>query len=560
MVPPAQEIRAIRLLCTIRQAADAARFEFLIRDLEHGATTLSAERLLLAADARRIDEARARLAQHLSRSPWHRNNPNPLLQDLGDALTACALPQSVVQLLSEVPRGSELIIESNERLMPWELCRVAQQYLWQRCAVARREILAARRLNPAWPQPPGTTAKRALIIADPDGTLQAARSEGAALQRLAVERGWAVDLLSGPAATTLAVLESLESKAYQWLHFACNAAWDAHNPMQSRLYLADEALPMGRLWEMRWAASPRLAFLGFCQAQASERAPDFIGRSTAWSRLFMEAGAGCVIGPLWDVSDVVSEQLVLSFYRDFLDGMGTGEALWRSRLALDADDAYGTAHAWVLYGDASVRPMTLAEAETEDWRNDVACHLLVGERTVPLLADTMREGRRVRLGPGRDLDVGVTGELCWENGAWSLYGDMRVNGRPGSPARLGNGDLIEGEGGSFVFMLGPPGGGTPRATHVLEVVEGVHEDQGLTFSVVADMRIGRTADADVRLHDPGVSRRHAEIAVSPEGCILSATAETFVNGVPLTGSRRLEPDDEIRVGPRTLLRFRTLAQ
>ncbi len=69
---------------------------------------------------------------------------------------------------------------------------------------------------------------------------------------------------------------------------------------------------------------------------------------------------------------------------------------------------------------------------------------------------------------------------------------------------------------------------------------------------------GRAADCDVTIPDEGVSLRHLEIALAPDGRFvvrdLGSTNGTRVNGERLAGERRLEPGDRLLVG-HTPLRF-----
>lgn len=74
----------------------------------------------------------------------------------------------------------------------------------------------------------------------------------------------------------------------------------------------------------------------------------------------------------------------------------------------------------------------------------------------------------------------------------------------------------------------------------------------------ASLVLGRGADADLRLPDTGVSRRHAEVRLGPEGAEvvdLDSTNGTRVNGSAVRSSR-LEDGDRISVGTSELV-FRT---
>jgi putative peptide zinc metalloprotease protein len=65
------------------------------------------------------------------------------------------------------------------------------------------------------------------------------------------------------------------------------------------------------------------------------------------------------------------------------------------------------------------------------------------------------------------------------------------------------------------------------------------------------MTIGRAEDATVRIEDPTISRRHARIALGPDGAVIEDAGSRFgvlIDGRPLAGPRRLEPGTEIRLG------------
>ena len=69
--------------------------------------------------------------------------------------------------------------------------------------------------------------------------------------------------------------------------------------------------------------------------------------------------------------------------------------------------------------------------------------------------------------------------------------------------------------------------------------------------------IGRHPECEVPLGDPEVSRRHAEVVLTPEGFAvhdLGSTNGTLVNSSPVREERLLTDGDEIRVGA-TALRF-----
>ena len=120
------------------------------------------------------------------------------------------------------------------------------------------------------------------------------------------------------------------------------------------------------------------------------------------------------------------------------------------------------------------------------------------------------------------------------------------------------------------LVEGPPGASgqspavdssmPPKAT-VAPVAELVTIERGRAGSVHPLSRdrtiIGRLAESDVVVADPGVSRRHAEVRRENGRFVISdlgSTNGTLVNGASI-GERTLEQGDRISIG-RTVLEFR----
>ncbi|MFV2102776.1 FHA domain-containing protein [Micromonospora sp. LOL_024] len=82
--------------------------------------------------------------------------------------------------------------------------------------------------------------------------------------------------------------------------------------------------------------------------------------------------------------------------------------------------------------------------------------------------------------------------------------------------------------------------------------------RGLGFRLLTRPQvIGRDPAVDVVVHDPHLSRRHAEIWLAGEGVSLvdlASTNGTWVNDLRITGVARLSDGDVVRIG-RTELRF-----
>jgi hypothetical protein len=132
------------------------------------------------------------------------------------------------------------------------------------------------------------------------------------------------------------------------------------------------------------------------------------------------------------------------------------------------------------------------------------------------------------------------------------------------------GDLVE---GGITTLAGPgssdrsaaaaPAGALPGRPRLVisaggKAEQGSPEARGeeqayfLTHAVTV---IGRGVDADLRLNDPGVSRRHAELRYEGQAIILVDTGSTNgvrVNDVPVN-RRQLSPGDRIELGSTVLI-------
>jgi pSer/pThr/pTyr-binding forkhead associated (FHA) protein len=95
----------------------------------------------------------------------------------------------------------------------------------------------------------------------------------------------------------------------------------------------------------------------------------------------------------------------------------------------------------------------------------------------------------------------------------------------------------------------------------LEIVEGPGAGRQLVLDQPAV--IGRSPDANLRLEDGQVSRRHALVSPAADGSAvvedLGSANGTFVNHDELHGRTRLDPGDELLIGV-TVIQVRSSAQ
>ncbi|MGW9044791.1 FtsK/SpoIIIE domain-containing protein [Streptomyces lydicus] len=123
-------------------------------------------------------------------------------------------------------------------------------------------------------------------------------------------------------------------------------------------------------------------------------------------------------------------------------------------------------------------------------------------------------------------------------------------------AALGEPPLID---GAVLTLQGPgpaPAHGLPHGTARLRVVSGP-DAGGVHLLHGGQIRIGRSADADVPLDDPDVSRLHCAVTVEPDGAVyvadLRSTNGTTVDGTGLDEQPApLRPGALLRIGESTL--------
>jgi CHAT domain-containing protein len=106
------------------------------------------------------------------------------------------------------------------------------------------------------------------------------------------------------------------------IHFACHGSFDAEDPLDSALLLAEEGhLTLRKLLnaDPQVMANLRLVFLSACQTAVIDfwRLPD---EATGLLSGFLRAGVPSVVGTLWSVNDQSTALLVTRFYELYLQG------------------------------------------------------------------------------------------------------------------------------------------------------------------------------------------------------------------------------------------------
>jgi CHAT domain-containing protein len=202
------------------------------------------------------------------------------------------------------------------------------------------------------PEPaPAEAAQRVLLVADPAfdrhshttlDPLQGAVAEVDSLKRSVYRDAY---VLNGPHATRYAI--RARARGASVIHFAGHAVFDDTQPERSFLVLAGKerlsADAVGAL-DLRGV---RLVVLSACRTLPSRegRSDGIAGLSGA----LLSAGAGGVIGSLWQADDQLTQPLMLAFHRQFAqEGKNPAEALRQAQLVMlhSSDSARSSPAAW----------------------------------------------------------------------------------------------------------------------------------------------------------------------------------------------------------------------
>ncbi|MFI9557192.1 CHAT domain-containing protein [Nonomuraea endophytica] len=188
------------------------------------------------------------------------------------------------------------------------------------CYLPSASVLALCRARRGAPRQPFS----ALVLGDSRDDLRHARAEAVAVAgllgaRAHLGRDAVSDLLTGGA------------DAYDVIHLACHAAFDAEHPEQSGILLSGARLTVEDVYDLRLNAS--LVVLSACESGLGENRPG--DELMGLVRAFMYAGAASLLVSLWPVDDLSTGLLMREFYARWRGhGEGPAQALAAAQLTV----------------------------------------------------------------------------------------------------------------------------------------------------------------------------------------------------------------------------------
>ncbi|MFL5659578.1 MAG: CHAT domain-containing protein [Ktedonobacteraceae bacterium] len=183
----------------------------------------------------------------------------------------------------------------------------------------------------------------ALVVGNPRGDLRYAGVEA----KEVAERFRTKPLL-GAAATKSAVLARFPDATL--IHLATHAFFDADNPLESGIVLADGVLTAREVLQHRLQAD--LLILSACE---SGRVGSLGGEELAGlSQAFLQAGVRSLLVSLWQVDDQATGELIKAFYGARQDGADKALALRQAMTQIQQNPRWSDTYYWgafVLVGD-----------------------------------------------------------------------------------------------------------------------------------------------------------------------------------------------------------------
>ncbi|MFQ5334537.1 MAG: CHAT domain-containing protein, partial [Flavobacteriales bacterium] len=265
---------------------------------------------------------------------------------------------SVIKQLKEELNGTSLLLRMNERLVhiPWELLYTGDSFLCLKFNMGRvvstRQKVSSRGIRKL------EMPLRMLIIANPTGDLESARSEGEELQQLgknALEKISTV--LLGKDASSQKLADEIGN--FDLCHYAGHAVYDDTNPEKSRWLLNNDQLDAGAIGGLGGKRPlPALIFSNACSSGHSGQwvlHEDFNEHVFGMANAFLLSGTRHYIGTFRELVDGPGQVFSQQFYERLLAGASVGHALRLARQEIV--DRYGEDSviwaSYLLYGAPS---------------------------------------------------------------------------------------------------------------------------------------------------------------------------------------------------------------
>ncbi len=300
----------------------------------------------------------------------------------GKVLYQLLIPGEFEEMLTSC---SSLVFEVDRNTAPihWEMLILPNR---EQAGAVALTLPVSRQLRTTYSNVPSSRydrEKRALVIGNPDGTLEFAEDEALMVSRLLTRHGFEVDTFIGapndpgsgiegyPTANRLDVLEKLFEGKYTIVHYAGHGDYDRKDPSKTGWKFPNGLLTAGEFSRLKDA--PVLIFANACLSGRTSSATvgtlnagdmlvgsEALRQSEQVGQPFGEAGllpsladevlklgVRNYIGTAWEVDDKGAILFAERFYENFLSGRTVGESVYEARKKLSRHAQYGAL--WAAY-------------------------------------------------------------------------------------------------------------------------------------------------------------------------------------------------------------------
>jgi class 3 adenylate cyclase/CHAT domain-containing protein len=287
------------------------------------------------------------------------------LKNYGRTLFDELIPKQIREKLIDSTERN-LLISIDDKLVhiPWELLHDGRDFLCQKFSIGRS--VSTKQLVSSVARAIGRPLKT-LILADPEGDLNASREEGLFIHK---EIGRMENWIDVTLKTSDITQEYVKTKMrnFDIVHYAGHAEYNASSPDQSGWLLKDGKLSAKAVTELSGIMPmPALVFSNACQSGHTEEwkiGEDYGAKIFGLANAFLLSGVQHYIGTFWEIPDETGYYFAVHFYKNLIQGNTIGESLRLARHALIQKYGEDTIvwASYVLYGD----PMTkYIQIETE---------------------------------------------------------------------------------------------------------------------------------------------------------------------------------------------------
>ena len=358
-----------RATLSSREAASADPAYLLVAMTAAGRNAYECRSSLLTAGAKAavlsgsVTLNRADLLQHIEPLETGAATARDLAR-IGTALARSLLPATVREGLEAMQARPLVVVHDREASrVPWEVLRIGTTHPALGGGLSRR--YASDTLSVArWRDDHGASDPlRVLLVIDPTRDLPGAAAEGEALKQLLSRSSVTFDVLTGRDATRARILAALGTGAFDVLHFAGHAFFDAREPDQGGLLCDGRDVLRGA--DLASVGNlPALVFCNACEAarvrKRSREHPSparLFGMRrtmTGIAEAFLAGGVANFLGTHWPVGDDAAFAFSHSLYQSLLSGDRLGDAVLAARQQLQAMPTVDWAD-YVHYGSPEFR-------------------------------------------------------------------------------------------------------------------------------------------------------------------------------------------------------------